>query len=114
MSLTRTMLPSSEKRRASSCWCCAAYHALASLSLLSDDERVRIQKKLAEASAHLRAELVSAIATSVDARACGRFEVVSAEKRLLPKHLLPNAPKGGFPDEIRLRQLPPAGGGGGG
>jgi hypothetical protein len=34
------------------------------------------------------------------------FRVVSSSKRLRPEHLAPNAPKGGFPDEVRLEQLP--------
>eukprot|EP01047_Picozoa_sp_COSAG01_P018471 COSAG01_NODE_1002_length_12208_cov_63.234701_3_plen_505_part_00 len=34
------------------------------------------------------------------------FRVISSSKRLEPEHLAPNAPKGGFPDEVRLEQLP--------
>eukprot|EP01047_Picozoa_sp_COSAG01_P026052 COSAG01_NODE_1665_length_9571_cov_8.037162_4_plen_779_part_00 len=34
------------------------------------------------------------------------FRVISSTKRLEPEHLAPNAPKGGFPDEVRLEQLP--------
>ena len=47
-------------------------------------------------------------------RPLAQFVVVSAQKRLLPEFLQATAPKGGFPDEIVLKQLPPAGGGGGG
>jgi hypothetical protein len=36
---------------------------------------------------------------------------VAAQKRLAPQHLLQNAAKGGFPDEITLKQLPREGGG---
>jgi hypothetical protein len=34
------------------------------------------------------------------------FRVISSSKRLRPENLAPNAPKGGFPDEVRLEQLP--------
>jgi hypothetical protein len=44
-------------------------------------------------------------------RPLSQFEVVAAQKRLAPQHLLQNATKGGFPDEITLQQLPREGGG---
>jgi len=44
-------------------------------------------------------------------RPLSQFEVVAAQKRLAPQHLLQNAAKGGFPDEITLKQLPREGGG---
>eukprot|EP01047_Picozoa_sp_COSAG01_P042108 COSAG01_NODE_3658_length_5818_cov_3.227138_1_plen_232_part_10 len=47
-------------------------------------------------------------------RPLSRFEVVSAQKRLEQRHLQEKAPKGGFPDEVTLRQLPRAATAGGG
>eukprot|EP01047_Picozoa_sp_COSAG01_P061193 COSAG01_NODE_7606_length_3129_cov_63.881848_1_plen_308_part_00 len=46
-------------------------------------------------------------------RPLSEFEVVSAQKRLEPQHLREGAPKGGFPDEVTLRQLPRTAEGGG-
>eukprot|EP01047_Picozoa_sp_COSAG01_P049975 COSAG01_NODE_5003_length_4531_cov_7.980687_2_plen_437_part_00 len=46
-------------------------------------------------------------------RPLSEFEVVSAQKRLEPQHVREGAPKGGFPDEVVLQQLPRAVCGGG-
>ena len=66
-------------------WCCAAYHAMARLSL-EDKEQALVHKKLAEVSAALRPELVTAIASSVDERACHTFEEAASHAKEALRH----------------------------